>query len=127
MSSKSTPPPQLIWATRGRSWGFRFLLDAGLDDPLPAYERAFADVSDTPTGWHVAGNSAALRFPDPRGRRDSAGRIILHEFVMFGALTTGVGSVADGVDQIWPLVEHAYARVWDLGDAPTSADLHFGS
>ena len=30
---------RLIWATRGRSWGFRFLLKGGLSDPLMAYER----------------------------------------------------------------------------------------
>ena len=34
---------RLIWATRGRSWGFRFLLNAGLPDPLADYERSFAD------------------------------------------------------------------------------------
>ena len=36
----------LIWATRGRTWGFRFLLDGGQADPLTTYERAFARLPD---------------------------------------------------------------------------------
>ena len=34
----------LIWATRGRTWGFRFLRDGGLEDPLDTYEEAFAGI-----------------------------------------------------------------------------------
>jgi hypothetical protein len=115
----------LIWATRGRSWGFRFLLDAGLADPLPAYERAFAGLVDAPTVWHRAGHEAALRLPDPQGRRDSAGRVIPHEFVVFGDLAASVDSIDDAIEQIWPLVERAYDRVWDADTSPTSSDLRF--
>lgn len=118
-------PSQLIWATRGRSWGFRFLLDAGLTDPLPAYERAFAGFVDAPSLWHRTGREVALRLPDPNGRRDAAGRVVFHEFVVFGAMADSVGSVEAGLQAIWPLVEHAYARVWGGDRPPTTADLHF--
>lgn len=125
MSLDPTRPAQLIWATRGRSWGFRFLLDAGLSDPLPTYERAFAGLVDAPTVCRRAGQEVALRLPDPQRRRDSAGRVIPQEFVALGHLADTVGTVDDGLEQIWPLVEHAYARVWDADAAPTSADLRF--
>ncbi len=103
----------LIWATRGRTWGFRFLLDAGLSDPLPVYERAFGDLADAPTAWRRQDGQVALRIADPLGRRDSARRVIPHEFVIFGDLATAVDSVEDGLDEVWPLVSETYASIWE--------------
>ncbi|MGC4937160.1 hypothetical protein [Kribbella sp. DT2] len=113
----------LIWATRGRSWGFRFLLDGGRSDPLPDYERSFAGLEDEPTTWRRAAGGVALRFPDPLERKDAAGRVIPHEFVVFGDLGDQIGSAEDGVQQIWPLVAEVYARVWDAEDPPPVAAL----
>jgi hypothetical protein len=118
-------PDGLIWATRGRTWGFRFLLDAGLADPLETFERAFAGLGDDPTAWRRAAGQVALRFPDPPKRRDSAGRVIPHHFVVFGPLVEGVDSLEAGVKQIWPLVAPAYAQVWDADDPPSGTDLRF--
>ena len=114
---------RLIWATRGRSWGFRFLFDGGLSDPLLVYERSFADLEDEPTTCHRAAGNVALRFPDPLGRRDASGRVIPHEFVVFGDLADEIESVEDGVQQVWPLVAEAYARVWDAERPPSAEDL----
>ena len=50
----ATYPDSVIWATRGRTWGFRFLLDAGLSDPLADYERAFGDLRGAPTASRCA-------------------------------------------------------------------------
>jgi hypothetical protein len=55
----------LIWATRGRSWGFRFLLNGGRHDPLPEYEGSFAGLEDEPATWRRTAAKVALRFPDP--------------------------------------------------------------
>ena len=111
--STSSGPSDIIWSTRGRNWGFRFLLDAGLGDPLPDYERAFDDAGDALTAWHRQDGHVALRIEDPLGRRDSAGRVIPHEFVIFGDLATVVDSVEDGLRQVWPLVAEMYAGIWD--------------
>jgi hypothetical protein len=116
-------PERLIWATRGRSWGFRFLLKGGLSDPLLVYERSFADLEDEPTACHRAGGKVALRFPDPLGRKDASGRLIPHEFVVFGDLADEIESVEDGLQQVWPLVAEAYAGVWDAERPPSVADL----
>ncbi|OZD37380.1 hypothetical protein CH252_33375 [Rhodococcus sp. 06-1477-1B] len=113
MSSNPAHSASLIWATRGRTWGFRFLLDAGLSDPLPVYERAFEDLSDAPTAWRRLNGQVALRIPDPLGRRDSARRVIPHEFVIFGDLAAAVDSVEDGLDEVWPLVSDMYASIWE--------------
>ena len=118
---------QLIWATRGRSWGFRFLLKGGLSDPLPVYERSFANLKDEPTTFHRSAGKVALRFPDPLGRRDASGRVIPHEFVVFGDLADEIESVEDGRQRVWPIVAKDYAEAWDAERPPSVADLAFPS
>lgn len=125
MTSDPSVLTQLLWATRGRTWGFRFLLDAGLSDPLPEYERAFSGLTDAPTVWSRTGQAVAVRLADPQGRRDRAGRLIPHEFVAFGLLGESVTSVGDALTRLWPNVEHAYQRVWDAPSPPIPGDLVF--
>lgn len=115
----------IMWATRGRNWGFRFLFDAGLSDPLPDYERAFGDLRDEPTAWRRHDGCVALRIPDPLGRRDSAGRVIPHEFVLYGDLAATVESVDDGLRKVWPLVSEVYASVWDASTPPDLSNEAF--
>jgi len=109
----------LIWATRGRSWGFRFLLKGGYPDPLPTYERAFIGMQGEHEACQRVGEHVALRFPDPRKRKDAAGRIIPHDFVVMGPLADEINSVDDGIQRIWPRVAHIYAEAW--GSVPPSA------
>lgn len=113
----------LIWATRGRTWGFRFLLAGGLSDPLPHYERVFGEVGDAPTACVKDSRQVALRFPDPLGRRDAASRIIPHEFIVPSELGGSINSVEAGVLEIWPMVSDTYARFWDKEHPPSSADV----
>lgn len=104
----------LIWATRGRTWGFRFLRDGGFDDPLRAYEDAFTGLEDRTEVYRRAAGSVALRFPDPEGRQDASGRVIPHDFVLLEAGTeTGPDSLEDGIQLIWPLVAEGFAELWD--------------
>jgi hypothetical protein len=110
----------LIWATRGRSWGFRFLLDGGFADPLPHYDTAFSGAEDAPELCRRVGDRVALRFPDPLGRKDTAGRVIPHEFVVSGPLADEVGSVQDGLRVIWHRRQIAdeFARIWQSPEPP---------
>lgn len=103
---------KLIWATRGRTWGFRFLCDGEFKDPLPEYDKAFSGVQDEPEVCRRVGETVALRFPDPLGRLDVAGRVIPHDFVVFGPLADKIGSVKDGIQEVWPLVDDEFERVW---------------
>jgi len=59
-----------------------------------------------------------LRFPDPLGRTDRAGRQITHEFVLWGGLGNGIDSVAAGREFVWPLVAAEYAGIWALPTPP---------
>ena len=125
MTADEVSRSRLIWATRGRNWGFRFLLDAGLSDPLPEYERAFGELADEPAVWGRTGRVVAVRFPDPEGRRDAAGRVIPHEFVVLGDGADAVNSVYDAEQRLWPLVEQSFEHVWDADTAPSAVDLRF--
>lgn len=123
MTVPATPSTSaLIWATRGRSWGFRFLLDGGKRDPLFIYERAFADVEDEPACCCTVDGLTAIRFPDPHARRDSAGRVIPHEFVL-PEHAAGFASVQDGQAVVWPLVSATYDHVWDNATPPSGSDI----
>lgn len=110
--------PALIWATRGRHWGFRFLLDGGLDDPLPLYRRVFADAEQSSEVFTSDGALVGVRFSDPEGRRDSAGRAIPHEFVALDDLASKISDVKDGVAVVWPIVSSAYASAWLAAEPP---------
>lgn len=107
---------RLIWATRGRNWGFRFLRDGGFADPLPEYERVFSAVPDEHEACGRVGEAVALRFPDPEGRRDAAGRSIPHDFVVLDLQPGQIASVDEGIRLVWPLVKDEYGRLWSQAD-----------
>lgn len=109
-----------IWATRGRSWGFRFVRRGGLTDPLEVYEAAFSDIGDDPEACSRTGDKVALRFPDPSGRCDASGRPIPHDFVLLGPWADGVKSLADGKQLVWPQVADEFDRIWDALEPPPS-------
>lgn len=109
----------LIWATRGRTWGFRFLRDGGFPDPLPEYDEVFSGVEDAREVFRRVGEKVALRFPDPSGSQDMAGRVIPHEFVVFPPLANGIDSVEDGLREVWPIVADEFARVWQSPKPPS--------
>lgn len=124
----SKAPAKLIWATRGRTWGFRFIRDGGFPDPLVAYEAAFSGVGDEPKAWRRVNETVALsfpgvartvalRFPDPENRQDAAGRVIPHEFVVFPPVADGINSFEDGRELVWRLVAYEFARIWKLPQA----------
>lgn len=108
----------LIWATRGRTWGFRFVRNAEMVDPLPVYEVAFSGIEDEPEVCRRRDATVALRFIDPCGRKDQSGRVILHEFVITGDTTEGLNSTEDGLQRIWPLVAGEFERIYDLHRPP---------
>ncbi|MFD2839737.1 hypothetical protein ACFSYH_04035 [Populibacterium corticicola] len=104
----------MIWATRGYSWGFRFVRNGGFDDPLREYERSFSSASGSGEYFERASDRVVLRFLDPEGRKDRSGRPIPHEFVLFGTETSTVNSLEDGIREVWPLVAQEYERIWKV-------------
>ena len=107
-----------IWSTRGKTWGFRFLRDGGVLDPLVEYTQAFSGIENEREIWRRTDKVVAVRFADPQQRQDSAGRIISQEFVLFGDLASLVNSVEDGRATMWRMVAEQFDQIWDQADAP---------
>lgn len=117
-SATRSGEPRFIWATRGRTWGFRFLRDGGYPDPLPEYEAAFSPIADEHQAWRRSDDRVAVRFPDPEHRRDAAGRVIPHDVVLIGAWSDQVDSVERGIELIWPLIADEFEQIWSQQDPP---------
>ena len=107
-----------VWATRGKTWGFRFLRDGGQADPLRVYDAVFSEVPSRSEAWGRVGDWVGLRFPDPEGRTDASGRVIPHEFVVWGPDANRISSLEDGLMLVWAEVGEEFARVWDLPEPP---------
>jgi len=105
---------KIVWATRGRTWGFRFLRDGGYADPLQVRDQAFSSLDDQVEVYRRVGPYVALRFTDPEGRRDASGRPIPHEFVIVSSDAAGIDSVDEGRRLVWPQVAAELERIWDL-------------
>lgn len=103
----------IIWATRGRTWGFRFLRDGGHARPLEFYTRAFSQADDELEVFHQSTDSIAIRFADPQDRKDRSGRIIPHEFVLTGDDMKGISCLDDATSKIWPAFSATYNEIWD--------------
>lgn len=107
-----------IWATRGRTWGFRFLRTGGVAAPLDTYEEVFSAVGEQPEAFNRIGDKSALRFPDPDGRRDAAGRVIPHEFVLIGSWADDVDCFDAGRELLWSEVADYFGSVWADNQPP---------
>ena len=123
MSDVERPSQSIIWATRGRSWGFRFMLRGGLSDPLLEYERIFGQINEEPEAWGSVSAKVAVRLRDPEGRKDASGRVIPHQFVVSGDLASSIGSLEHARSRLWPLVADIYAEVWQSEEPPASDDI----
>lgn len=110
-----------IWSTRGRTWGFRFLRDGGSVDPFVDYAKAFSGVEQEREVWRRSDGVVALRFPTPGGTKDSAGRVIPQEFVVFGTLASQINSVQEGINKVWPSVVEEFMGIWNRPEAPPIA------
>ncbi|MFP7365554.1 hypothetical protein SFC07_07255 [Corynebacterium callunae] len=106
----------LIWATRGRDWGFQFLENGGERDPLPIYKAAFENQEQATELVQKSYGLTAARILDPLGRTDHAGRIIPHDFVLRGQMSEGINSPEDVREIIWPLVAEHFQEIWDRPD-----------
>ena len=62
LRSMCVAPFANVWATRGSSWGFRFLRNCGLVDLLATYEQAFGRTGGERTLFEHYKGVAAPRF-----------------------------------------------------------------
>lgn len=114
---------KLLWATRGRDWGFKILAHPAGVQPLAAYRSAFAGIGDEYEAFLRTGARAAVRFPDPEQRRDRAGRVIPHEFIVLDELAAAVEDLQSARSLVWPEVAAVYSRIWDQAEAPAAGSI----
>ena len=112
-------PGSFIWATRGHTWGFRFLRDGGYPDPLPVYEGAFYGIAEERQVCVQVGETIALRFPDPEGRKDRARRVISHDFVIHPSTSGVLPRLPEARKVAWESVSAEYGSIW----ADSNSDL----
>lgn len=105
---------KFIWATRGKNWGFRFLLDGGFADPLEIYEYAFEGNENQPTVYQDRQGLTAVRLGDPEGRLDRAGRVIQHDFVFRTEDATEINNLEGARAKLWPGISEKYSRIWEV-------------
>lgn len=104
---------EIIWATRGKHWGHKFLLDGGYKDPLPPYLEAFSGFENSRHVFERCNGHLALRFPDPEERHDESGRLIYHDLVISGHAITDARSYDEACSFMWPLIADEYSKLWD--------------
>lgn len=103
----------IIWVTRGESWGFRFLKDGGNCNALEVYEKAFEGAAGLPSVFQTRNDTVAVRFADPLGRKDRSGRLIPHDFVVSGKDAEMLTSFDAARVALWSKVKDEYADLWD--------------
>lgn len=103
----------IMWATRGKNWGFRFLADGAENDPLPTYRKAFENRELEREFIRTSPEFTAARIDDLLDRTDDFGRTIPHDFVLRGQFAEGINTLEDVREIIWPLVAQQYEDIWD--------------
>ena len=109
-------PTTVGLASRGRDSGFRFVKDASLKEPYSVFESAGLMSGDNEiprnTIRKLSGGAVAAVLDDPKGRADRAGRLIPHSILIPKSMASGISTIDDVRNTIWPLLEDAYAAIY---------------
>ena len=118
-------PKDILWSSRGRDWGFQILRHPTIFECewLDVYKEVFGNSKDD-EGFYLRtqvwiGQSKkveciGIRFLDPELRCDSAGRVIPHEFIVFGQTSSFLEDNTDWVHWLWPIVSEEYAILYPM-------------
>ena len=61
-----------------------------------------------------------MRFTDPEGRHDRAGRPIHHEVVVLDEPGPPPVDLNAAISRVWPEIRNDYARLWGNGNSPSA-------
>ena len=113
-------PTSLVFSTRTKNKGFSIYDKGGLSNPFGALESAgmITGRNELQPGniRKLKDGSVAAVMHDPRGRKDSAGRVIPHSMIIPKSMSAGIDSISDVASKIWPLLEDRYAAMYDPKD-----------
>lgn len=116
-------PNDILWSSRGKDWGFRILQHPTTFecDWLDVHKAVFANSKDDEGFYErtqvriglIEKKCVGIRFLDPELRCDSAGRVIPHEFIVFGQSSLALEDNTDWV-HLWPIVSAKYAILYPM-------------
>ena len=116
-------PNDILWSSRGKDWGFRILQHPTTFecDWLDIHKAVFANSKDDEGFYErtqvriglIEKKCVGIRFLDPELRCDSAGRVIPHEFIVFGQSSLALEDNTDWV-HLWPVVSEDYAILYPM-------------
>jgi hypothetical protein len=123
----------VLWSSRGKDWGFRILQHPRSNcDWLEVHDTVFANSKDDErfytrtqvrTGLTKRERCVGLRFLDPDSRCDSAGRVIPHEFIVFGQSSSAFDDHADWARTLWQMVREKYATLYPMNPKEVQEQL----
>lgn len=106
----------VLHATRGRNKGFSFYDKGGLTEPLREYTSVFGENSEGGDLFKRVGENnekVGIRFMDPEGRKDRAGRVIPHEVILPAPLAKDVKTLDEAIAKVWPMIKDAVESKYD--------------
>lgn len=116
-------PNDILWSSRGKDWGFLIIQHPTTFecDWLNVHKAVFADSKDDEGFYErtqvriglIEKKCVGIRFLDPELRCDSAGRVIPHEFIVFGQSSLAFEDNTDWV-HLWPIVSAKYAILYPM-------------
>lgn len=108
----------IIHLARGKNRGLRFLKGGGVSPnaTFKMFDEAGLN-SDYAQPFRKIGKPGAQKIaaiiPDPDGRKDFAGRPILHSILIPNSMSEGISNLDDVSTKIWPLLKDSYDAIYD--------------
>lgn len=109
-------PVGIVHSSRGVNKGYTFLHKGGLNDPEMQFIKAGFGDGQSPgffTRFGSKGEKAAATFADPLGRKDAAGRGIVHDIILPAHMSHGVNSAQDVQNLVWPHIKDTYHTFYE--------------
>jgi hypothetical protein len=109
-------PKSLIWSARGKNVGYKILQKGGLKDPEMQFLKAGHDGAKFAKELVRFGDrneKIAATFADPEGRKDRAGRGILHDVILPEAMSIGIETIQQVQAKVWPMVKDEFEEYYN--------------
>jgi hypothetical protein len=115
--SLAREPVGIIHSSRGRNRGYAFLRDGGVDglDQFMSEEAGFGGGQNHGFFRRFGPDEGqiAATFRDPLGRRDRAGRDIVHDVVLPRSMAQDVRSIDDVQRVAWPQIRDLFGAFYE--------------
>lgn len=114
--SLAKEPVDMIHVSRGRMVGYSFLRNGGMKDAVTEMDAAGFGQGRA-AGWFKRygkdGEKVAAVFADPLGRKDHAGRMVLHDIVLPKEMAKNVNNADEVRDLVWPNIKDLFSAFYN--------------